>query len=267
MQSWFIDAHLHLQENCYDCDRDEVVLRAINAGVEKMICCGISPEDWQEVASIADKYPQVIPAYGIHPWHVKSLPENWEEILIKYLGQNAIIGEIGLDKLLTDNEFNLQKDIFIKQLAIAVKLQRPAVIHCLKAYGPLLECLTQNSPDTFLLHSYCGSVEMIEPFTKLGAYFSFNGKMLQENSKNMHRVIKAAPLDRIFVETDSPYLTPPKQFVQESVWQKNMKNDMDYLRNEPCNIPLIYRGIAKIKGIGENALISQINDNLQAFQT
>lgn len=243
-----IDIHLHLQDKAFSDDVDVVIERALKNGVKRFVCNGTREKDWLKVQKLAEQYPFIVPCYGIHPWYVKKLSENWleklEELLIE--NKNACIGEIGLDKCIKDKNETAQKDVFRKQLDLAKRLKRPVMIHCVQAWGWLMDILRNESPLPMLLHSYSGSAEMIKPLLDMGAYFSFSGYALNKNNKKMQESLKKVPLDRLFIETDSPSMLHSK-------------------RNEPANLLLILQGVAELRGETEEELALAIWENSERF--
>ncbi|ARN58003.1 TatD family hydrolase [Sedimentisphaera salicampi] len=258
------DSHVHLQDECFRDDLEEVIQRALSSGVRRMVCCGTNPEDWQRVSLICQDHPCLLPAYGVHPWFAGRLSEGWKDKLHALADRSAAIGEIGLDKLLCNENIEKQIDVFNTQLDICLEAGKPAIVHCLKAFGALMQTLSSRKENPrLLMHSYSGSAEFMRELGKFDVYFSFNGKMLQDNCKSMHRAIRNAPAGKILLETDSPYLTPPEEYLLQAAAEKNIKNNMGYLRNEPANIPLICRGAARLRGVSPEELERQTEENFQ----
>ena len=126
---------------------------------------------------------------------------------------NAGVGEIGLDRWIEGHDPKVQSEVFLPQLALAAELNRPATIHCLRAWGALDELLrTHPLPKRgFLLHAYGGPQEMVAGFAKLGGYFSFNAYFLHERKARQREVFRHIPADRLLVETDAPDMRPPDE--------------------------------------------------------
>ncbi len=237
----YIDVHLHLEDERFDADRGEIIEQAKQVGVEYMLCCSAVEQDWNSVLELSEGFECAIPYLGIHPWSVEQLSAGWDIRLLEAALKNKCgIGEIGLDKQLTKADFDLQCEVFQTQIGIAIKLNRPATMHCLKAYGKLLAILAGYSriPHGSFIHSYSGSPEMIPEFANLGLMFSYNGKAMDDANKQYIASIEATPLENILLETDAPFMLPAK-----------MSTGIAEARNLPANLPVFAQRIAEIKGI------------------
>jgi len=205
------DAHCHLQDQRLTAGLDTALSRAANAGLSALLCCGTEETDWSAVARIATERPAIVPAFGIHPWYARNRTPAWRERLREYLGAwpAAPIGEIGLDHALTDRNDTDQDALFREQLAIAAELERPACIHCRRAWGALLETLqTARRPERFMIHSFSGAPDLVPPLAELGAWFSFSGTLTWSRNRRAHAALAAVPPDRLLIETDAPDLPP-----------------------------------------------------------
>jgi len=210
------DAHNHLQDSRFDGCRGQIIAEMLAAGVNRCVVNGTCPDDWPVVAELAQNYPDlVIPSFGLHPW--KKPTDHWQEELIHFLDTipHACLGECGLDRWIKGYDIALQKEIFITQLEIATQRNLPLSIHCLKAWGLLIELLKSHAlPQRgFLLHSYGGSAELVPQLAELGAYFSFSGYFLHPKKSSVIDAFKAVPSDRLLMETDAPDMSPPNQCV------------------------------------------------------
>ena len=202
----YFDAHSHLQEYASTRELDAALAEAKAAGVETVLCNGTSPGDWERVAELAAAAPgAVIPFFGLHPWFIKEGPPGWLEGLESFLTRiPSGVGEIGLDGGKNATDAARQEGVFRAQLALAKKLGRPSCLHCVKAWGRMLEILKEDKPGTFMLHSYGGPAEMVLALAELGAYFSFSGAILDPKREKLRRALLATPLDRLLFETESP---------------------------------------------------------------
>ncbi len=239
---WF-DAHLHLQDPRLG-DSREVAREMKQAGVATAVIDATRQFDWNEVHkliawSMGEDVPELLPAYGIHPWHAHTAEEGWLDDLQDYLvtHPNASIGEIGLDSWIEDPDLEVQRPVFRAQLELAAHLSKTMSIHCLKAWGPLMEELKACPPTApFLMHSYGGSIEFARQLIDLGAYFSFSGYFLQPRKAAVIEVFKQLPKDRILIETDAPDMAPPEEVVTHPL--------ADGI-NHPANLPAIGAVLAK----------------------
>lgn len=203
-QAPLFDAHNHLQAYPGPGEVFSAVSEAQKAGVKLMLCAGTCPADWPRVAEIAGAWRGVLPAFGLHPWKVPGAAAGWLEALEEALrGSRACVGEIGLDRAV-EADYSGQEEAFTAQLRLAKELGRPAVLHCVRAWGRLLEILKKERPPRFMLHSYGGPCEMMPDLAALGGYFSFSGAILDPKREKLRKALLFAPPDRLLFETESP---------------------------------------------------------------
>lgn len=198
----YLDSHLHLQEKHLAQQIDIIMERARSAGVARMLCNATREEDWQAVVDLAAGEHELIPFLGIHPWFAETAVTGWEERLMSLLQQiPAGIGETGLDKCCRA-DFGRQQQIFLIQLRMASELQRPLVIHCVKAWGKLLEMLEQFADPLppIMIHSFAGSHETLQRLLRLGCFISFSGRLATDSKA--HPCFLATPLANLLLETD-----------------------------------------------------------------
>lgn len=235
-----LDIHAHLFWDSYDADRDEVIRRALAAGVEKMICVGTSPQDNPQAIAVAEKYENILASVGLHPHFFNEESgirnqESWLGELKKSAKHPKVIaiGECGLDyfsrnpeKVITDEQKKLQKEGFLAQIGLAEELELPLIIHTRPsagsqdAYEDLHAILSglNAEPSTLnaVLHCYQGDTEITKKFLELSdVYFSFAGTItypvrpsISGTKNDPTETVKLIPLERIFVETDCPFLAP-----------------------------------------------------------
>lgn len=241
-----VDSHLHLQDPVFESDRPAVIARALQAGLAVMVVNGTEESDWGKVLALAESVAQVAPCLGLHPWHVAGRSERWLERLEALLkSSRAGIGEIGLDRWIEPRDEAAQEEVFRAQLALARRYRRPVMIHCLRAWGWLLDVLTEEQPlpDGMLIHAFGGARELIEPLLERGACFSFAGNVLDERKGRMRQALCAVPLDRLFLETDAPDLVPPEPY--RPCCQTGAAGR---LRNEPAHLAAILPAVAALRG-------------------
>ena len=209
-----IDAHNHLQDSRFEGDQPAIIEAMKSVGIAGCIVNGTEPVDWPAVADLADRYPEfVLPSFGLHPWKVKGRADDWQEQLRDFLTRfpAAGVGEIGLDRWIEGHDIEDQRSVFRLQLDLATELNRPCTIHCLRAWGPLLDELgSRETLPRFLMHSFGGSIETGRKLVELGAWFSFSGYFLDPRKENVVEVFRRLPKDRILVETDAPDMLPPE---------------------------------------------------------
>jgi TatD DNase family protein len=232
------DAHNHLQDSRLDSHRFQILQELAGIGIVRAVVNGTREKDWDAVLNLSRENAFIIPSLGLHPWYLKERTVSWKNALATALQTtNCALGEIGLDRWMHDYDSVEQEEIFIEQLNLAAEFNRPVTIHCLKAWGRMLEIVSDPKlrKGGFLLHSYSGPAEMIQGFVKHGAYFSLSGYFAHERKARQRDVFRQIPLDRILVETDAPDMTPPACFLDFP-----MGEGPDAL-NDPANIAAIYR--------------------------
>lgn len=208
------DAHCHLQDPRIYEKTPKLIKKALDTGILHFAVNGVSENDWHLVKEMSDHYPSVVPSFGLHPWFIAERTPNWMTSLKELFDAtpSAAVGEIGLDKGSHGKkiDFTVQAEVFRQQLELAKQLKRPASIHCVRAFGDLLEIMKSLGPFPagVILHSYLGSAEMVPEFAKLGAYFSFSGFLMSMKESKAKKMLKTVPSDRILLETDAPDALP-----------------------------------------------------------
>ncbi|XP_034225790.1 uncharacterized metal-dependent hydrolase YabD isoform X3 [Prunus dulcis] len=212
------DAHCHLQDPRIFDKAPHLITAAVDSGVVRFAVNGVSEKDWHLVKQISESYPCVIPCFGLHPCrYVAERTPNWLNTLKQFFEAtpSAAVGEIGLDKGSQGKkvDFTDQVNVFRQQLEIAKELKRPASIHCVRAFGDLLQIMKSLGPFPagVILHSYLGSAEMVPEFAYLGAYFSFSGFLMSMKVHKAKRMLKMVPSERILLETDAPDALPKSE--------------------------------------------------------
>lgn len=210
-----VDSHCHL--NILPEDKvgnvDEVISKAKELGVERILCVAINPEQWQEVIALADKYDCVYAAIGVHPCEEKTVLVSDEE-LIKVASHPKVIaiGEVGLDYFHFEGEEDMtwQHDRFKQHIRIAKQLDKPLIIHTRNSSPDCLSILKQEGAQEVggIMHCFVEDLATAEQAIEIGFYISFSGIVTFKNAKELKTVASALPLDKILVETDSPYLAP-----------------------------------------------------------
>ncbi|XP_049382096.1 uncharacterized protein LOC125846598 isoform X2 [Solanum stenotomum] len=208
------DSHCHLQDPKILNMVPKIIKTTTETGVVHFAVNGLSEKDWHLVKEMSECYPSIVPNFGLHPWFITERTPNWLKTLRGFLESTpaAAVGEIGLDKGSFGRKIDFadQVDVCRQQLQLAKELERPASIHCVRAFGDLLELLKSAGPVPagFILHSYLGSAEMVPEFAKLGAYFSFSGFLMSMKESKAKKMLKSIPKDRILLETDAPDALP-----------------------------------------------------------
>jgi TatD DNase family protein len=227
------DAHCHLQDQALFSNLEEKAERAAAAGVARMVCCGTNSGDWNRVLQCPEKYPQIVPMLGIHPWFVSG---DWKEsfqTLEKRLRDfpNIGIGETGLDFRNKFTNRAEQEACFKAHLKLAAELGRPLAVHSVQAWGPMLEILRGHPQPKKIMHAFGGAVELIPELTGLNSWFSFCGSVTNPNARRVRAAAAAVPDDRLLVETDSPECPPAGCPAP----------------NEPANLIHVVRAVSKLR--------------------
>lgn len=255
----FLDAHCHLQDRRFEYGIDFDELRDLS--IAGWVVNGTCEDDWSRGAKLAAEVPEIIPSFGLHPWYIDKRSSEWLNNLESILDTHphAGIGEIGLDRWIKNFDTPAQEEVFLAQLDLAAQQNRPASLHCLRAWGRMLELLqTHPLPDRgFLLHSYGGPAEMVEAFVELGAYFSFSGYFLHPRKATTREVFRQIPLDRLLIETDAPDQPLPEDLDQF----RHIPSESNARVNVPGNLPVIYQGLAEIRDIPMKDFPNTINAN------
>ncbi|MBQ7555689.1 TatD family hydrolase [bacterium] len=203
------DVHAHLTDEVIYGDLDNVIKEAQTAGVRRFLIPAYSKNFWLRAKDIAEKYPFVYFAVGVHPLFIgEGDDQKLRETLVKH-PKCLAIGEVGLDYVPDDSQKPRQTAWFAQEAAFAKEHDKPLVIHCRKAYYDLLEPLKEFGAP-FLLHSCSCSREQVKPFLDLGAYISFSGTLTRTNAKKTIELARYVPRDKVLCETDSPYIGTDK---------------------------------------------------------
>ncbi len=207
----FVDTHAHLDFDLYDEDREIVIQRAIKNGIAAILTIGVDVESSKRAVDLAEKYATVFAAVGIHPTECGDIPDR-DFDLIEELAQHpkvVAIGEIGLDYYHMRAPKEVQKNAFLYQIHLAQRLDLPVVVHNREAHADVLEILTDKklSDLSGVLHSFSGDEKFLEEVLETNFFISFTGNITFKNSK-VEDLVKNVPVERLLLETDSPFLTP-----------------------------------------------------------
>ncbi len=200
------DTHAHYDDERFDGILDELMNEMYKKGVGRIINCGCDLESVKKCLFIAEKYPFVYSAVGIHPSNIGNTTLEDIEALAKH-EKCVAIGEIGLDYYWVNDNKNEQKQIFKSQIELAKKLGLPVIVHDRDAHADTLEILKATKPKG-VVHSFSGSAEMANEIINLGMYLGIGGVITFNNAKKLPEVVEMLPLNRLLLETDAPYLTP-----------------------------------------------------------
>lgn len=259
MTARLCDAHNHLQSARLGGRQADLLAACARAGVARMVVNGTSETDWPQVLALVKQFPQVLPSLGYHPWYLHLRTPAWLANLARHLDATpTAVGEIGLDRWKPGLPYAGQEEAFSAQLRLAAERNRPASIHCLQAWGRLLEILQAEPRPArgFLLHSYGGPVEMVRAFADLGAYFSLPGYYAHERKARQRETFRHIPADRLLLETDAP-----DQPLPDSLNEFPLATAAGEPLNHPANLAAVYRFAAELRGEPLDQLTAQVEQN------
>lgn len=231
----FIDSHCHIDGPEYDADREEVIARALDAGVVTMLNVGTGDPHsgaFERAVELAEKHSEIYAAIGVHPHDAKLFDDAAEKRLVDLAKQSHRVvawGEIGLDYHYDHSPRDVQRDVFRRQLRTARSLNLPVIIHSREANDDTINILRDElsgtgvppvdhaqdaratpraAPGAGVLHCFGGSLQMARHAIDLGFFISFAGNLTFKKAEDLRDIARLLPLDRLLVETDCPYLTP-----------------------------------------------------------
>ncbi len=257
------DAHCHLQDDRLFPHLDAAMERAQEAGVTGLMCCGSGEADWPLLPEIARRFPGVRLSFGLHPWYIGERSESWLDTLKTLLTSTpSSVGEIGLDHALDKTTFSDQEAVFLAQIHLANELERPVSIHCRRAWGRLMELLDGKGWPAagFVLHSYSGSADLIQPLARRGAFFSFSGAITFEQNRKGREAAALVPLDRLLIETDAPDLPPSLPSGAELLHDASGK-----AINEPAHLTRILSTVAELRGTDSESIAAITTENAMSL--
>ncbi len=256
-----IDTHCHLTYPGIFERLDEVLAAAAAAGVHRMVSVATTPVDALEALRLAERYPQVYATVGVHPAHADEYDERDEYMLgIRQIApfiahpRVAAIGEMGLDKHYNDPPMDIQRRVFAYQLDLAKTIStRPIIIHNREATDEVLGMIHDSGlpGDRFVFHCFTGSAGELDRVLDLGAWVSFTGIVTFKSAADLAATSDRVPLDRLMVETDSPYLTPEPH--------RKVKT------NEPRYVTDVARFLAARRGMAYEDFERAVDGNAERF--
>jgi TatD DNase family protein len=254
------DAHNHLQDERFGGRQAELLAASARSGVVRMVVNGSCEADWPQVLALAKQFPQVLPSFGYHPWHLHERTTDWLVTLSRFLDQTpSAVGEIGLDRWKPDLPYAGQEEVFVAQLRLAAERNLPASLHCLQAWGRMLDILKAGPRPArgVLLHSYGGPKEMVKPFADLGAYFSLPGHFAHARKERQRETFKHVPPERLLIETDAPDQSLPGARNRFPLPDPASGKAL----NHPANLAAVYDFAAELVGESAETLATRVEEN------
>ena len=246
-----IDTHAHLYQEYYKNNVDKIINDALNVGVKKIICIGVDLPTSHESIRLSKKFDSIYASVGIHPHDTKDAGENYNKSIkdLASFDKVVAIGETGLDFHYNLSDRNIQIESFNKHLEIAKELDLPCIVHSRNADEEIYNILNDHSYSKVVVHCFSSNKDFAKKISKLGIFISVTG-LSTFAGRELEDAIRCYPIDRIMLETDSPYLAPiPKRGKQ----------------NQPKYITYIADKVASIKGVSTDSLIKKTSDNAIRF--
>uniref|UniRef100_C6E8P6 Hydrolase, TatD family n=1 Tax=Geobacter sp. (strain M21) TaxID=443144 RepID=C6E8P6_GEOSM len=228
------DSHCHLDDPRLFPHLEKLLREAEAAGVTGFLVPGVAPRGWDRIRRLAAAYPQVYPAYGVHPMHAELLTPQAVSDLCQLATGASAIGEIGLDYLLPSPSREVQQQAFRVQLRIAAEARLPVLLHCRKAIEDLLAIVREEGICGGVMHAFSGSLDSARDCLRLGLHISLAGSVTYANARRPLEVAAGIPLEHLLLETDAPDLAPETH--RGSV-------------NLPSYLPETATRVAQIKGL------------------
>ena len=249
MKPMIFDSHAHYDSQQFDEDRDELLLSMEANGVGTIVNAGASWDSVTEVVELAQKYPFMYAAVGVHPDEVGALDDERFEYMKAQCKKDKVVavGEIGLDYYWDNESHDVQKKCFIKQLELARELDLPVIIHSRDAAADTLEIMKEYGQGLRgVIHCFSYSIELAREYVKMGYHIGIGGVVTFKNGRKLKEIAAEIPLERILLETDCPYLAP--------VPFRGKRNDSHY-------ISYVAQEIAELKGISYEEVVAQTEKN------
>ena len=243
-----IDSHAHTTDAKFDGDRQEVLNRAFSCGLKYIIEVGCEPPFWDKVAELS-KQENIYSMFGLHPQDAEKFNDELFNKLKMLLSNDkcVAVGEIGLDYHYENYDSKLQKEIFIKQINLALEINKPICVHCRDAYDDMVEIFKSfKQLPKGVIHCFSGSYEQAKVVLNMGFLIGVDGPCTYPKSNKIIKVIENVPLEKLLVETDCPYLAPQKYRGQ---------------RNEPAYVVEVAKKIAEVKNISFEEVCNKTMEN------
>ena len=254
MKDYLIDTHAHIDMSINDETTLKDIIKDMNdAGVKKAIIPAVEISTQDKVVELANSDENLFGMVGLFPSEAKTYTPEFElkmETLAKNNNKIVAVGEIGLDYYWDKSFIDLQKEVFIKQIQLAKRLNLPIVVHDREAHKDSFDILKEQNAKNVLFHCFSGSAEFMKECVKEGWYIALGGVVTFKNAVKMKEVAKEVPLDKLVLETDSPYLTPVPFRGKP---------------NKPAYVKYVAEEISKIRGIPLNELTDITTTNAERF--
>ncbi len=244
----YFDTHAHYDSGAFNADREAVLSALPEAGVSLVVNPGCEVRSSETAIALAERFAHVYAAVGIHPEDMGDMAEGDLDRIAQLARHEkcVAIGEIGLDYYWDASHKEEQKALFVRQLDMALALDLPVIVHDREAHGDCLDIVRRYESLRGVFHCYSGALEMAEELLRRGWYLGFDGPITYKNARKALEVLEICPLDRVLIETDSPYLTPVPNRGK---------------RNDSRNLVYITEKIAGVKGLTVDEIAAATMEN------
>lgn len=250
-----IETHCHLLDGRFDSDREDALNRARASGITRFVEVACEPAQWQKALDFTQEHADIFCSIGLHPHEAKLADEKMLDEIQHLISKPKVValGEAGLDYYYNHSEKSVQKDIFIKQISIAVKTNKPLIVHARDAYDDLRTIFEKTKcyeKTKCAIHCFSGSRDDMKYFLERGFLFGIDGPVTFPSAVKLAETVKEIPLNAILLESDSPYLAPQSKRGG---------------RNEPANLTEIAQKVAAIKAISFDEVAAATSNNAGSF--
>jgi len=255
-----IDIGANLAHDSFDDDRDEVLQRAADAGVARIVITGSSDDSNARAAALAEtSNGKLFSTAGVHPHHASDYTDESDALIRSLVAKDAVVavGECGLDYFRNFSPRDAQLDAFRRQLQIAKETGLPVFLHQRDAHDDFIDVLEPSLPELSraVAHCFTGEHESLREYIELGLYIGITGWICDERrGKHLHDIVSVVPDDRLLIETDAPYLLP-----------RTIKPKPKTRRNEPAYLPEVLRVVAEARGQSEDHIAQITTENATRF--
>lgn len=229
------DSHCHLDDERFNDDREEVINAIFEKDFDACMCVGSDLPSSRRCIALSERYSRIFAAAGIHPHEAKDAPMDWREQLTELLSHQKVkaLGEIGLDYYYDLSPRDVQKELALQQILLAISLDKPVIFHIRDAHGDMIDLFRSLTKlPQGIIHCFSGSKEVLKQYLDMGFYISFAGPVTFKKAPHLWEAAALVPDDRLLIETDSPYLSPEPHRGK---------------RNDPRNVRYVAEKIASLR--------------------
>lgn len=242
------DSHVHINDAAFDLDRDDVVQRALRAGVDTMIVPSVDAASWPVIGALCERHPALHPAWGLHPVFLSHhVPANVHALsLLLKKSRPVAVGEIGLDFHMATLDPKLQRQYFADQLALAREFALPVIVHARNALEEVILTMRRLGGLSGVVHSFSGSEQQARQLWAMGFHLGIGGPVTYERARRLRRIVAEMPIEFLLLESDAPDQPDSGHRGQ---------------RNEPARVTEILRCVASLRGESEQHVAAATRAN------